>query len=410
MYPKLRWLTEAEGTGSRSRYFRGLVLPRLARGFDVELVPLAAGRPGCAIDLGTSLNIAQLEYGPAQRMTRMLVGAYPLCVIFHDLLLADHGPEPVLNSAWRQIVSLRGGAEEWPERGIEHPSVAWPGEREAALAAMALFTQERNLREYERLVPEGAGKTAYLPWPVDCARVPRCEPRKGEIAWCGAPNPASRAHKVLEAVGRLERDYSLTWLVDPDEEPRARDMLRQFGVRHCVIVPGRTPERWAEIVRFAECAVHMYFSSASSPGPYLEISLVSGAPCVVSRFAMFDEIPGEIACAVEPGWHEARALGECLERVTDLASSSLVERRREWASGIYNHEKVGEELLSALERGLPALEKARSQWRNLRGRASRALLCEIEAIFDRDQLWSEAWRRGLRPTLRELGIETELAP
>ena len=116
--------------GSACAYFSDEVLPHLAARFDIELFHAEFLEYR---DLPTfhylkaferhklnpfNLFLYQLEDSTDAHFVRAHLGLIPGAILFHDLLLYNHGPDPLRSSNWRSVVErFVGFSGGWPHPG-----------------------------------------------------------------------------------------------------------------------------------------------------------------------------------------------------------------------------------------------------------------------------------------------------
>jgi glycosyltransferase involved in cell wall biosynthesis len=356
----------------------------------------------------------QIEDVKACDFVRIHMGLMPGVVLFHDLIFRSDGPEPILNSPWQETLSKYHTPERpWPARENEYKSKGPLGYREAGYAAAALFSNPGNHVEYRSHIEfslarasGGAPPSAYLPFPVDPAL---CRPRRpgGEaVGFCGSPQIEHRAHKLLQAMeqagGRTARLY---WLIDEAERALAEALLREFEGVSAVLIPGRSPKRWMEMLGEVDIAVHTLFSVYGAPGPYLAMSMMAGRAVIVTRFASTEFIPDGLVFKIAPGATEAAEMTQVLRALladrVNVPSAKLSAFARE----LHDRSAAARELAGVFERAAPYMRTVMRRWDALEEDARRSLLLEASALGGgAEQLGGQSvWELTQGPVFEGLG-------
>ena len=421
----------AEPGASVSAYTSDCLLPHLRERFEIELFHPSFSRyhdwptrhyleaASRHADLPFDVFFYQLEDSPEAAFTRIHVGLLPGVVLFHDLMFSSHGPEPILNSPWRETLKkFQDPGHPWPARGSEFEQEGPLGCREAGYAAVALFSNPASHADYRNNVgtrlalPGSRVPSFYLPLPAPCRPVLEQSAAEGalRIAYCGTPRIEHRAHKLCSALCSLRAPWQLEWLIDEGERAQAEAIAGEFGLSQVRFHCGRSPERWARILGGCNAAVHTLFSVFGQPGPYLQLSLMAGLPVLVTRFASCESLPDNLVWKIEPGETEAAEMREVLAHLA--AGGRSAERRcvRDFAIETFDARTVAGELARVFENHSEYLRMVLQRWQGLRHDAGRALLQEL-----RDGTWAgerreelcidprRAWDRLVRPIFAELG-------
>lgn len=321
----------------------------------------------------------QLEDRRESDYLRIQAGLEPGVVLFHDLYFSTFGPEPILNSSWKEVAArFQERTAEWPARDGEFDQKGPLGFREASQAAVALFSNVANHAEYQRSIDlRFFGEEVpsyYLPNPVESFSA-SSKGRSGlTIAFCGSPHVQHRGHKLCDALSQHEGNYSLKWMLDEDEHFKAVELCEEFGITSVEFTIGRSPERWSEVVGEADLAVHTLFSVFGQTGPYLEISLAAGVPTVVTKFGGADALSDDLVFKVRPGDTEAAELRSILKAVSGSDCSNLSSS---FAKENYSAEVIGQELLKVFQMNQEYLADVRESWSDFQSEARSALLEEV---------------------------------
>lgn len=349
----------------------------------------------------------QLEDLKASNFIRVHMGLMPGMVWFHDFIFSSFGPEPILNSPWQYVVDkFNHPATAWPSRGEELDQFGPLGFREGAWAVTPLFSSPTALAEYRRNVKTKLASSEkesengfFVPTPVSSRRIERTSGNVFRISYCGSPQLEDRAHKLLLALREIRTPYVLQWLIDESERAQAQALLGEFEIPSCTLITTRTPEKWRTVAAASDCAVHTLFSVYGQPDPYLAISLMTGLPCIVTRFGATEYLPENIVFKVEAGTHEATEIKEALRVIHERTVPDVGERSREFALDLYSSEQVARELSSVFTRSAPKLERFSSAWTAFERQAARDLVAEAPSYMSDAQ----DWERLVKPAFEEFG-------
>lgn len=414
---------KAEGT--ISAYASERLLPLLRDRYEIELFyPGAERHPDFpthhflkAWDLHRKdpydIFFYQLEDSLCANFVRMHIGLIPGIVWFHDLMFSSDGPEPILNSPWEETVrKYLDPHRPWPDREREYKRLGPLGYREAGYALVSLFSNLANHIDYKNQVSLKLNRSKessfYLPVPVRKRFELVHEPRtRREIIFAGSPRIEHRAHKVLGALAQLKEDYSLTWLIEPEEKSASDELLKEFEVTTANLVLGRSPANWERLVQRGGIAIHTLFSVYGQPGPYLEISLMAGLPVIVTNFASTEYLPDSVLFKVQPGETESVEIRESVRAIIRGEVFFSPERVREFAIENYSAQKIADELSLMFERCEPRIRQALALWQWLERDAREAVLGELLGADKGDLALLKsrevALQSVIQPICKELG-------
>ncbi len=393
---RIAWFSRFDAPQSPSSYFSETILPyfleRSGGPFAISLYGEGTGRfrnlpvkhyLAAAIDHQENpfdLFFYQLEQGREAGFMRMHLGLLPGVVLFHDFVMPDFGPEPIMNSPWERVVQLFNNLETvWPVSTQEQPQYAPYAIREATLSVVPVFTSEQFHSDFKRLVTRKIGaalgieRSYFLPYPVVDVAEARCIAEDPQtIAISGNPGVESRSYHVLEALERLliqnSVEFKATWAVDSDRDRKTLvRALQEFPVLtssrafQLEILRGRTPVMWSEVVSRSSLAIHLHFSAYGQVGPYLNISQMSGVPCVVSDFGAMDYQSENLVFKVRPGTDEGDAIAAAMRR--GLQAGPTHRRNiRSYARECFDGRKVSQELAAIFTSNRADLSRFSAAW------------------------------------------------
>lgn len=339
----------------------------------------------------------QVEDRKAADFCRMHLGLAPGIVLFHDFIMRTRGPVSLLESPWLRTISRVNSCSAEDFASVE--PLAW---REAACAPFAVFSDPRSLDEFRRKVTLRieSGRSLeessfYLPLPAACGHASAAQ-KVFTVCSAAGVQVEHRAHKMLLALSRCKVPVSLIWLVDSAEEGLARELLAEYGIRDARIISGRSPARWAEVAGGADAAVHTLFSAYGQCGPWLQISLMAGLPCLITDFGSADYWPEGLLFKIEPGESEAVQIAAVLEKLAATDLTAQREASRSYASCEFATPKVASELARIFELAAPVMRDVRRRWSMLADSGKREL---VVRSLGEDPLC----RQALEPVYRELG-------
>jgi hypothetical protein len=423
---------------SLSTYTTRMLLPELAKQHEIEIfsdqVNLSSDNCYVGLEVKHYLNaykrhreqpfdlfFYQLEDSRACRFIRGHIGLVPGVVWVHDLFCNDLGPEACHTSPWeRSIRQFFDPTLDFSDR-LKAPHQLWPRAfRETSLSPVVLLSSKWALSEFRRMVSnrlesgDGMHFSGVLPIPVDLPAqgdLSRAQRPPFNIATVSVAGIEGRSHKVLPVLRELDLDWSLTWLIDPQERPAAQALVAEFGVNaeRVTFIEERSAERWREVVAESDLALHLHTSPFGHLAPFLGISLAHGCPVVTARSAQGDDLPDGVVFKITPGLHESAQLRAIL---LELITTAEVADRRSmygapglaYARECFNPERIARLLSEVLVEQAPQLSYVMDRWRTISRRADKALLSEVRGLVSAGQNdVVSAYDMVLAPALRELG-------
>ena len=362
---------------------------------------------------------------------RMHLALKPGLVWFHDLLLTDDGPEPILNSAWERVVQkFQKAGTPWPERGEEFKRPRPHAVREVGIGGIPIFSSEKDLKEYHLLAarmgkekglafehpysevistPSHDPLGFLLPYPVLGPKLESSKRATGNefvLGLCVPPGIEGRVPAILEALRRVSsgprlastKKCRLHWLLDNAKEREiAESMLKDFGVQDLCTTSGgpdglpfgRGPYAWENALDGIDVALHLHFSVYGQPGPALALSLAKGLPTLVSDFGGSDFLPDDVVLKIRPGAGEVQEIAAVIDGLR--TGRLVVDARRAQSVATERHDarQIADQLLCAMRLSGPALERIQTRWNALEGEAAQALIREVappaQSWFDNER-------------------------
>jgi hypothetical protein len=408
------------------------------------------------------LFLYQIEDGMDARWVRHIMPAYPGIVWFHEILFTTPLAPAVAVSPW--CATLRTlqdpvrhpwiSDKEWQKKDNSVPSFdeRWYrgdfdspfGKREFSFAAIPVFSQSWQNREFRRLRDEARepfvsqdlikngfndscsadnngdilnGTIIPLPLPQKIAegvyrpvfyqdeesQQKKSEAGRGYInrtravmlAWCGTPSVESRSFKILAALRevstkQISHQIRLVWLIDVSETDRAQELVHEASVTELVeLIPNRSPDTWCDLVASAHAAIHLHYSVYSSLEPYLSLSLAQGVPVMVSDFAEGEIVSDSLALKIAPGPGE---LAQIIKAMVALSNSFGLDSWRhgmEMGSSLrprLHPHRVAGELMILFERAQAKLpEWIKAKWEPLMSSARQEVLRGVLERYSKDE-------------------------
>jgi hypothetical protein len=338
----------------------------------------------------------QIENSRASDFIRIHMALEPGVTLFHDFILSDFGPEPILNSPWRDVCARFNHKQSeqaelaWEANDKKHEPAGPIAYREAAMSWVSIFSNPNFVGDYGREIRQKLAEPSVyaLPMPVSiCAKQAAVvnfelnEQQKLTVLFCGAPRGEYRAPALLAALAKKSIKSKLIWLLDSHELQQAQDLASEFAALEIEFVEGRTPARWNELVqqRGAVC-VHTLFSFYCNASPYLEISIAAGRPCIVTDFGFSDSLPETVVYKIGMGASEVRELEAVLQTIAkNLSVLGASSAAANFAAEEFASEKVADELNRIFVHELPRLRLLSERWKNLQANARAQLYRQAEA-------------------------------
>lgn len=425
---RVAWFTDTGSSGVEtvSAYSSGLLLPELARHHDVEVLTDTSAASNFGLQSSHYLTahrkhqrtpfdifFYQLEDSRACRFVRGHIGLVPGITWLHDLFYNDLGPEAFHTSPWETSIAQYHDPSVMFYDRSKAPHQLWPrAYRETSLSPVVLFSSPWARNEYRRMVSarleglRGEHPAEVLPVPVRVDTAVAA--RTGDvlrIASASVTGIEGRMHKVLPGLRGLSSPWALTWMVAPDEERAARELVEEFGVSSLVtIVTGKTSENWRSILSASDLALHLHASVFGRLAPFAQISLLMGVPTVMSFAAQGEDFPESAVFHVVPGSHEGLQVKEIAEVVVRRGATACGANGRRFVLEANDPVKLAHRLASLLTEWAPHVAYVMDRWERLRQRGQRALLDEVRVLVDKDDQSSmNPFRRVLSEPLRELG-------
>jgi hypothetical protein len=406
---RVAWFTEVAAAGSRSlsAYCSDLLLPRVSTRHAIEVFSPTPGADAQGLphhhflsacrrhqEAPFDLFFYQLEDGISCRFVRGHIGLIPGVTWLHDLFFNDLGPEACHTSPWEtSIQQFYDPREPFYDRA-KAPHQLWPrAYREASLSPVTLFSSRWALREFSTMVSnrlestDGSAQADLLPVPVASA-IEGTQQQDGvfKIASASVPGIEGRGHKLFSVLKDLSCAWHLSWMIDPVEKNAACELLQEFGVEDCVtLVSPRTTESWIKIVAASDLALHLHTSPFGHLAPFVQLSLASGTPTVVSLSAQGEDLPANTAFQVVPGLAEGVQLREIIEGVRqNSASGSLGSAGQRYVLEVHEADRVANLLSDGFIEWAPHVGYVMDRWSRIAERAKQTLMSEVRSLVDRD--------------------------
>ncbi len=405
---RVAWFTPEGDSGSISQYFSETILPILKKKFSEKYdIQIFSDNFITSKHFLTAVSehkkkpfdifFYQLEDRKSSNFVRIHLGIQPGIVYFHDSYFTTFGPEPILNSPWKDIVCKSNSKKNnWPIRNFEHYQKGPFAYRESAFAGVSVFSSEHQRIEYNRLVEDrvlgGEDKRSYLlPLPGMLA-TDAIKSSSLKIAYAGKPEIPYRVHKILQAISETENMH-FNWLIEKSEETQARELLKAYDVSSFKLFTERSVDNWSSVLSESDIAIHTLFSAFGQLGPYIQSSLISGKPSILTNFASGELYSEKIVFKVQPGNTESMQIREILKTLEDEGlRKEISEKVKSFANEFYNPEVIASELNSIFDNELNRVMLLNKNWNNLRAEARTSLIKEAPKYIGDENVWSERYK------------------
>lgn len=429
---RVAWFSPLSG-GSISSYVSQQLLPVLAE--KIELTVFHSGERStfstahgdipvlhylkaveCDERIPFDIFFYQLEDRKECDFMRIHLALKPGIVWFHDLFLSNHGPEPILNSSWTEIIARFGDLNrEWPAHDRTYESSGFLAEREAGMSFLPLFSNPRDHSEYRRLILRRIAGTEtrslMLRHPVSDELFSQVRKRAaGEpltIALSALPRVESQSHHFFDALDRLAFKGKVLWPVPAQEVGAACQIAAEFGFAdRCAVIEGDGPAVWQQTLTNADAGVHLRFSAFGQPSPYLAMTLAAGLPAIVTDFAAGAVFPDSVVFKVVPGAEQIEEIAHVIRTIQSQSSEYFTNTSRRFAQEFFSRAGVACQLIQILTKEAPQLARLSARWRELEYAAKGELMREARTLALADgAAFSEEFRQVINPILAELGWE-----
>lgn len=432
---RVAWFSPLAG-GSVSRFATELLLEPLAAAVELTLFHLGEARVvetnSGSVQVEHYLNAVALDrrqpfdifiYNLEDRkdcdFCRIHLALKPGIVWFHDFFLSTHGPEPILNSSWREIIArFADTGRSWPEREREYPSAGVLAEREAGMSFLPVFSNPRDHAEYLRLISlrlaGDLSRSLLLRHPVAGELFSHTPSRTAgtplRIALSALPRIEAQVHQFFTALAEMEFSGTVSWPVPAGEVLRARELVSEFELDAIVsVLAGDGPSSWQKLVECCDVGVHLRFSAFGQPSPYLPMTLAAGLPALVTDFASGAEYPDAVVFKLSPGAAQVAEISAVLRLLHDSDASRWSANSRLYAQEMFHPSVVAQQLLQICHAEQPRLAALAGRWRSLEAAAAKELLRESRSLNDeRSNAVDDLAGRILDPVYRELGWQEGL--
>lgn len=405
---RIAWFSSlANSTDSIAAHVTAELVPVLRQSLDIELFGVDDGTKNYLMAFERHKEspfdafVYQLEDRSDSFFSRIHLGLIPGIVFFHDGLFTEAGPEPIHQSPWPDVWQKFWHREaNWPKRNFDYHYAPPYGEREATCTRVPIFTDARSRGEFERGYKVSAkrrgfevqDKSYYLPLPVSDKIPLSVDKSSRRILLASPPRIEYRIHKILEALSSLVEPFEFVWLLAPEEEARARELLQEFKLSSARLILERNPKRFAAELNTARVTLHPLFSVFGQLGPYVPQSLMAGVPVILSNFAQADYIPDSIAFKIRPGETEARELRLVLDELLGRGAMDY-SFLREYALETYSTNQVATEFLKILDSESETLNAFMKRWSRFELEARSAVVSEaLNLLPDHGAVLNSAYR------------------
>ena len=137
----------------------------------------------------------------------------------------------------------------------------------------------------------------------------------------------------------------------------------------------------------------------------MQISLMAGLPCVVTRFASSELLPDNLVWKVEPGETEAAELREVLRCIRSKSFFEANDPVKSYAVETFDAGMVAGELSHVFTRSAARLARVMERWERLSNDARASLLEECRSVMagTGSLFGAPIWDRLAAPVMSDLG-------
>ena len=430
--PRVAWFSPLDGV-SVSAFCSRILLPILAS--DFELTVFHAAEQGVFPITGAEISVQHyltaralhqqtpfdlffynVEDSQDLNFSRMHLALIPGIVWQHDFFMTTHGPEPILNSSWTEIVkNFRAEPRIWPERKREYPPAQSFAAREVGMSFVSLFSNPRDLAESRRLLKthlSAANRRAFLlphPVPEELFNQPTMPLSPLVIGLAARPRVESHVHQFFAALDQNSFYGKIIWPVAENERRQALDMVSEFGLEdRCEVRTGSGPEAWRSILCEINVGVHVRFSAYGQPAPELAMTLALGLPALLTDFAASSTYPKDVVFLIRAGQFEIREIAGVIDFLATYKGQGFSAGRL-YAQEFHHPQVVAASLKQIFIHEQQALVKLSMRWRELEADAHQELVREsLQPIlrFQTD-ICGQSFEALIRDCYRELGWSTD---
>ncbi|HMO02131.1 MAG TPA: glycosyltransferase [Oligoflexia bacterium] len=423
--PRIAWFSpsgestdEQEKRYSLSKYFSDNLLPHLQEEFEIDLFASETGQIVVSrnpssyhfltarlrhLEKPYDLFVYNFEDEPECDFIRSHINLLPGIGIFHDFILKSDGPEPILNSGWREFLKIFLDSHEcWFDLNKEHKKVSRHALRESAFNIVSLFTDPRMKVEHDHALASSIvdrvdaqkayPRSYYIPWPINYRLNQQIKLPTKELllAYNGNLAPDNRAHVLLEALCQPDSPpVRLVWFLNKKEVPKAQELLAEFPLIQVEFKFGSSPADWELVVANCDIAIHLSINPLRQFGPYLPISLAAGKPTLVSNFGAAHFWSEHLLFKISTGAREVSELSQVIKYINDHRQACF-QKATSCAENIKNFfaaERAAEDLKAILRKFLPRSREILSLWREFELSARKNLGQRVAQRYARDPIW-----------------------
>lgn len=363
MKTRIAWFTPTEEIKdfSVAKYTSELLLPNIAKHFDVTVFSNSFNDTYLGLKQVHYLRAKELhkenpydiffynfEDKPHSNFIRIHLGLIPGIVWFHNFTFTTFGPEPILNSNWKNIIEkFKQRDIPWTSRDKTIEQEGKLGFREGGLSLKAFFSNPSYAYQYNACkVRISDDKGIYLPLPVDANDIEVKKDKKFSIAVSGLASTENRVHKLITALRNLDFDFRVVWLTEESSKEKVGSLLEDFSDTE--ILTDYNLSTWREVLAKTDIALHLLFSAYNQVGPFMYQSMVAGKPVICTSFGGSDLISDDLIFKIEPGMYEAREIEHVIKAIYEGRVKFDSKKLAELAKANYSTEMVSGELINFL--------------------------------------------------------------
>lgn len=318
------------------------------------------------------------EDKPYCNFIRIHLALIPGVIWFHNFTFTTHGPEPILNSNWENIVNKFHNYEiPWSSRSKIHKPKGKLGFREGAFALKAFFSNQANVYQYKECkIKLAETPCSYLAIPI--TDTPIISDEKNDIftiAISGNADIENRSHKIVKALSEVDFKFKLIWHAEANQINKIKLLTKKLT--NVEIDTNFSISSWNKIVQKSDCAIHLLYSAYNQNSLFLLQSLCLGKPTLVTTFGANDLISDKIVFKIEPGMYEATQIKMTLEALykenVDFDRNFIIHEGK----AICDINLISSELINFLDNFSETSKKFLIKWSHYKAYAKSDLKNEI---------------------------------
>jgi hypothetical protein len=356
---------------------------------------------------------AELDY------SRIALGAEPGILFCHEIIPANHGPDPILASPWRDTVEkFNRPSRPWHEYHKDYRLGSRFARRELSLSWQTFFWNERDLRlaadtlcdEVHLDLPEqgltsrasrfsvlhfpiaeGSGELNPVQYEFKHHDTADQEHQMLKCALYGGDSVEWQVHKIFAALQSVSNKCQIVWCLASTQHNQAaldhaHAIVGQFGLGEQVQITEQDPGVWERVVSQADVIFMPCFSADKCLEPFLSIARAQHTPLFVSDFGDTALLDDPQCIHMPTGAQTTAFVMAALQRLAKFPKRPLA-RLASAAAPHHAPTACAEDLLAFADAELEHYRQFRARWKELR----RSARMEISRVAE---LSNPVWRHA----------------